>query len=276
MGKHRKQPLPPPWADKLLEWLCPDNLLEEVQGDLQELFEERVQEVGEKRAGREYVLSVLGYMRPWAFKRKINHTSKPLYMDMIRSYITISLRNLRSQKVSSFINIFGLAIGMACCMLIGLYIREESSYDQHWQDSEQLYRVANEVFAGDSHVKSATLAAPIAPVLGQEFPEIEAVARLLPPPDVSKSTFQIIDNGETQPPFFISKGFMADATFFQVFSYQFLYGNPLTALKEPNSVVLSEEVAQKLFGKANPLNKTLRIGNNYGENDYRSNRCVSI
>jgi putative ABC transport system permease protein len=84
-------------------------------------------------------------------------------MDMLRSYITISLRNLQSQKVSSFINIFGLAIGMACCMLIGLYIREESRYDQHWQDSELLYRVANEVFAGDSHVKSATLAAPIAP-----------------------------------------------------------------------------------------------------------------
>jgi putative ABC transport system permease protein len=79
----------------------------------------------------------------------------------------------------------------------------------------------------------------------------------------------MIDNGETQPPFFISKGFMADAAFFQVFSYQFLYGNPLTALKEPNSVVLSDVVAQKLFGKANPLNRTLRIGNNYGENDYR-------
>jgi hypothetical protein len=68
---------PPQWADKLLEWLCPDELLEEVQGDLQELFEERAAEAGERQARREYILSVLGYLRPYAFKRKTNQSLNP-------------------------------------------------------------------------------------------------------------------------------------------------------------------------------------------------------
>jgi putative ABC transport system permease protein len=78
MSKHQKPPTPPDWANKLLEWLCPDDLLEEVQGDLLELFEERVAEAGQKQASREYVLSVLGYLRPFALNGKpttnLNHS----------------------------------------------------------------------------------------------------------------------------------------------------------------------------------------------------------
>lgn len=260
---------PPRWADKLLEWRCSDYLLEEVQGDLYELFEERVAEIGLRQARRQYVLDVLGFLRPWAFKRK-NSAYTPLnFPDMFSNYLKIALRNFWNQKVSSFINVFGLAVGMACCVLIGLYIRDENRYDRHWRDSDRIYRVAAEVFFGDKHLKGATLAAPIAFAMRSEFPQVEAVARLLVLPDLDKSTVQVMDREGVHPPFFEINGYMVDSSFFHIFSYPFTYGNPEKALKEPNTVVLEQTVALKLFGNVNPLDKTLRIGNKYGEFDYR-------
>ena len=188
---------------------------------------------------------------------------------MLRNYFKIAVRNLWTHRATSFINIFGLAVAMACCVLIGLYIRHENGYDRHWQHSGQLYRMANEVFAGDNHVKWPALAAPLALALRNEFPEVEATARLLAPPNVDQTTFRVVDGGEVQPPLFETKGYLADSSFFQIFTYPFLHGNPARALSEPNSVVLSETVARKLFGTLNPLGKVLRIGNLYGETDHR-------
>jgi hypothetical protein len=141
MSEEQKPPIPPGWADKLLEWLCPHDLLEEVQGDLHELFEEKIINVGEKRARREYILSVIGYMRPWAFKEKIDSTAKPFNMDMLRNYIKIALRTLKKNRVHSFINLTGLAVACTFCLLVYTFIRHELSFDRFHDKASRIYRV---------------------------------------------------------------------------------------------------------------------------------------
>ncbi len=187
---------------------------------------------------------------------------------MLRNYLKVALRSLWHHKASSLINVLGLALGFACCLLITLYIREESRYDRHWQDAGQVYRLANEVFFGDQHTKSAVLGAPVANALQQEFPEVEVVARLLVLPEVDKYTIQRPDR-DNEAPFSESKGYVVDSTFFQVFNYPFVYGDAKKALQEPNTVVISQALSRKLFGADNPVGKPMRISNKYGKTDYR-------
>ncbi len=188
---------------------------------------------------------------------------------MFKNYIKIALRNLWKSKSFSMINIFGLSVGMACCLLIMLFIEKEQSYDQHYTDSANIYRLITEFITSDKREKSAGTAAPLAFAMQREFPEVVASTRLLVPPMVDKSMMKIIDNGQVIKSLYETKGYLVDSTFFQVFDYEFIYGNPQKALYEPNSVVLTQEVAEKLFGKESPLDKTLRIGNTFGEEDFR-------
>ena len=113
---HPHQP-PPQWLDRLLESLCAPHLREEVLGDLHERYHRRAQQVGEAKARRRYWREVLAYLRPSVIRRQSTSTTKPIPMDMLRNHFKIAFRNLRSKKVYSTINIFGLAIGLACCLL---------------------------------------------------------------------------------------------------------------------------------------------------------------
>ena len=139
---------PPRWAERLLEFFCAPHLLEEVQGDLHERFERQVLLFGIKMARQQYAWNVLSFIRPFALKRKPTvrrHGEYPttfLYSPtMLRNYFKIALRNLVKNKVYSFINIGGLAVGMAVAMLIGLWIYDELSYDKYHQNYDRLAQV---------------------------------------------------------------------------------------------------------------------------------------
>lgn len=173
---------------------------------------------------------------------------------MLRNYFVIAFRNILRNKVYSSINIFGLALGVACCLLLSLYIQDELSYDTHHNRLDDLYRITTQ-FSGDTGIdKLATTSPPIAMGLWNEIPEIESAARALNPPGLAQNLIKYKDNT-----FYETNGLIADSTLFDVLTYELTEGNPRKALVEANSVVVSDQLAKKLFGNESALDKSISI-----------------
>ena len=190
---------------------------------------------------------------------------------MIRNYFKIAFRNLARNKAFSFINIFGLATGLATCMLIMLYIFSELSYDQHNKDAARIYRVAVKAGQlGSGSIKEkpwAGTSAPTAWGLKSDMPEVEQATRLLKFPGLENLLLKY-EHDKVSKQFYETNGYYVDSTFFSIFSYNFKYGNIKTALDEPNSIVLSEEVSDKMFANENPIGKSINIGMPFGNFNY--------
>jgi len=173
---------------------------------------------------------------------------------MIKNYLKITLRNLANQKLYTFLNVLGLSIGIASCLLILLYVHHELSYDTFHERAERIYRVGLNGKIADQEVFTTNTTPPLAFTAVEEFPEVENATRIYAYWDN-----QVIRYGELV----ISEEevYLADSTFFDVFSFPLLAGDPATALVEPNSIVIPEDVARKYFGDEPALGKTLLLGN---------------
>ena len=170
---------------------------------------------------------------------------------MWQNYWKIAWRNIRKQKTFFFINVFGLALGMACCFVIVQYAWFEASYDNFHKNGDRLYRIQYEVSLANG-VNSARVFSPLGPVLPEYFPEIEAAARLYQR-DLSVS----VPGTENQ--FELSNVFFADSTTTRVFSFDFVQGDAITALDQPYSVVLTEQLAERLFGSTDVVGRGLKL-----------------
>ena len=177
---------------------------------------------------------------------------------MIKTYIKLAFRSLLKNKVFSFINMFGLATGLTCCLLISMYIYQELSYDKHHKTGDRVYQLGSAYTQDGVLKRTATTPAPLAPTMKQDFPEVESFTRIMKAFEDDKTLFQYTTGKEVKS-FYEAQGYLADSSFFELFSYDFKEGNPATALKEPNGVVISDEIAQKIFGKESALNKTIHI-----------------
>ncbi|HEV7620362.1 MAG TPA: ABC transporter permease [Flavisolibacter sp.] len=189
---------------------------------------------------------------------------------MLKSYIKVAWRNLMNNKMFSFINIFGLSIGLTCCLLITLYINSELSYDKYQKNAANLYQVGTVFVKGEKEHRTANTPSPMGSAMKQEFPEIMESTRLLGLFVEDKTLIRYASNDLATPKsFYEDKGYMTDPGFFSMFTYNFIEGNPASALTRPNCVVLSQEIAQKLFGNRPALNKIIHISSNTnGEYDY--------
>ncbi len=181
---------------------------------------------------------------------------------MIHHFFQIAWRNLLKRKFYSFINIAGLAIGMACCLLITLYIQNELSYDQYHTKRDRIFRVLQSFRSVQKGVNPGPPAqedfwvwgnAPVGPALQADFPEIEKVVQFMSPVSL------LLQHGEKR--FQQDNLLMMDSTAFDVFSWKMLFGNPHTALTATNSIVLTQTVAKKFFGDTNPVGQLLRVDN---------------
>ncbi len=171
---------------------------------------------------------------------------------MLTNYLKLAFRNLLKHRSYSFINILGLAIGIAGCLLILLYVQEELSYDRFHERAGRIYRVTLETARGKLEVTPSI----VGPLFQREFPQVERSARFY---ETTKFGAVVVRHGEK---IFQEERFMyADSTVFFVFSFPFVSGNPATALTRPNTLVLTQTLAQKYFGNANPLGQTLRVNN---------------
>ncbi len=169
---------------------------------------------------------------------------------MIKNYLKIAFRNLWRHKVFSFINIMGLAVGMTACFLIFLYVRFELSYDSFHKKADRIYRVVADIKTPTEVINADRPAWAVAPNAKDEFPEIQSFVRVT-------SNNELIRKGDIK--FNEENTLWADSSFFTVFDYKLLKGNPQTALKEPFSIVLSETTAKKYFGKADPFGQSVLI-----------------
>ena len=175
---------------------------------------------------------------------------------MFRNYLTIAIRNLLRYKLYSAINIAGLAVGMACCFLILLFVQDELSYDRFHGKAERIHRVVWESHGGNRVSRSALTPPVLATVLKDAFPELPEVVRFI------GSGTSLIRFQEKR--FYEDRFFLVDPEIFDVFSFSFVKGDPKTALIEPYTIVITEEMAQKYFGDANPVGETLmRWGTGY-------------
>jgi putative ABC transport system permease protein len=173
---------------------------------------------------------------------------------MIRNYIKIAIRSLRKNKGFTTINILGLALGLATCLLIVLYVADELSYDRYNDKAGRIYRVNEDLKLGDNSVKYAVCMAPLAKILTAEYPYVENATRIknAGTSHVKKGTLNISENRIA----------FADPSLFDVFTLPMINGNPASALVEPNSVVITETTSKKYFNSTNVVGKTLLFNDN--------------
>ena len=173
---------------------------------------------------------------------------------MLHNYLTIALRNLLRYPAYTLINIVGLAIGLAACMLILRYVWDELSYDRYHPHADRIYRVVDDIESAGQTVRTAGSPSGWGPALKRDFPEIELFARVRG----TTSTWFIMHEEQR---FYEKKVIWADAALLDMFFIPFVAGDPRTALTEPYSIVISEEMARKYFGDEEPIGKVLRGDN---------------
>jgi putative ABC transport system permease protein len=179
---------------------------------------------------------------------------------MLSSYLTIALRNLKKHKGYSFINIFGLAVGIACCVIIVLYVRNELSYDRFHTHADSIYRVYVKSSINGQQSCNCKTAAPLGKTLVHDFPEVITYTRVgFFGNHVLKCADEVYRERHV---------YTADSNFFSVFSFPLVSGNPQTVLSRPNSIVMTQSTAHRYFGNENPIGKILRA-------DYQTSYVVT-
>ncbi|MCK4664691.1 MAG: ABC transporter permease [Bacteroidales bacterium] len=171
---------------------------------------------------------------------------------MIKNYLKIAYRNIVGNKFYSAINIIGLSIGIVCTIFILLYITDELSYDKHHVNHERIYRIESDFNIANKQDRFAVTAIPWGPVLKNECPEVAGFVRFMKNDDV------LLKYEEKE--FFEEDIYFADSSIFDVFTHTFLFGNPKTALNEPNTIVLTKKLANKYFRNKNPIGEILKTG----------------
>jgi len=172
---------------------------------------------------------------------------------VLKNYLKIALRNIKRHKGYSFINIVGLAIGMACCILILLWVQDELSYDRFHENADDIYRVIQDINFTDHSTTWTITQGPLGPSLKENFPEIINATRI---------------TGRGLRLTYKKKNFdedvgMADCSIFEMFTFPLVKGDPSTALSDPFSMVMTEEMAKKYFGDEDPIGKTIKADNQW-------------
>ncbi|MFB3134048.1 MAG: ABC transporter permease, partial [Rhodothermales bacterium] len=221
--------------------------------DLEELFHLRAERLGLTKACRRYWKDVLSICA-----RRSLHTQRDAHAFtyeqargpiMLKNYFKIALRTLKRQKGYTFINVAGLAVGMACCLLILLYVQDELSYDRHHDHTDRIFRLT---ITYDQGSHWAPIGPPVGPAFMAEIPEVEQIARIFPSEGAVVLRYE---DQQFEEPNFV----YADSTVFEVFTLPLVRGDPQTALAAPNTIVLSEQLARKYFGDDDPMGRTLTV-----------------
>lgn len=218
-----------------------------IVGDIEEFYSELVEEQGFFRAKRWFWTQILGSL-PVFIKNSIYWRGV-----MFGNIIKVTFRNVLKHKGYYFINMAGLSIGLVCFILIALFITDELSYDRYHEKAERIYKAGVRALWADNEFYGSVSPAPFSRTLVREFPEVETATRL------RRFGFPVIRYKDKV--FSEERWYWADDTFFDVFTVPFLQGDPKTALTKPNSVVITESMAQKYFGTEDPVGKSLNVNN---------------
>lgn len=245
---------PPQWPRRILVWCCPPALLESIEGDLQQQFEEDTKLVGWKKARRNFIFNSLRFLHPEIILRN-KFTLQLFSTMMLNNYFKVAARNMAKRKLYSFINAFGLSIGLCFCMLMYLFIQDERSFDQFHENKELIYRIEEKSFDTWQHDpakpyrRSAWIQTALQPALKAELPEVKYATRY----NHGKGIVRYGEKVETEQLTYV------DSDFLKMFSFKLLQGNIDKALTDKSEVVVTPSIAQKYFGDEDPIGKVLLI-----------------
>jgi putative ABC transport system permease protein len=260
-----KQSHPPKWADKMLTWFCKDEVLENVQGDLHEIYQKRVVMMGPRKAKLLFIRDVIGLLRPRLIK-KFQGDHQANQFGVFKNNFKTSVRSIKHNVLFSAINVVGLAISMSVGILMIVLLSELHSFDDFHEKKNSIYRVTTSrkaLFQGEAeHFASAPHY--IADQLEAQVPSVEQILVL------DRTLTGDLKNEDKGMPL---AGYYATASFFDVLTFKLKKGNPKTALGEPGAIVLTESAARKLFGDSDPLDKTITVDANP---DFRTGKITGI
>ncbi|MEP1781253.1 ABC transporter permease [Reichenbachiella sp.] len=245
-------------APRLAKWLAhkliKETYIEELFGDLQEMFEDRISTKGKSYALLMYWLDtfllLIGFSSIGLFKTQNNNTI------MIKNMFKIAWRNAIRQRQFTVLNLLGLSIGMATCLLIGLYVYDEMSYDQFHAKGDRIYRINQPDIWGNWDKESASTGPNVALALKEDIPDFEELTRIR---SLRGLVMKYEEEGRRTISFEEDLNFAVDENFFDVFSFNFIQGSPETALIEPKSMVMTVETAERYFGYEDPIGKSIDV-----------------
>jgi putative ABC transport system permease protein len=251
----------PQWVDSILARLAPDNLAEEIRGDLYELFLKDIEERNLRTARRKYVVNALGFLVKRFFWKRSTYSTSNLFA-MLGSYFKMAQRSLRAHKGTSIINITGLVIGIASALVILTVIKYELGFNLFHSDADRIYRMVR-VSGEDMSEFRTGVSYPVPAAMKEEITSLENTTSM---EYFGGGYVDVMDPaGKSIAMFREDRGcVMVEPSFFQVFDFRdtdfkWIEGNPEKALVEPFSVVLTESMAKKYFPGGNPVGKSLRF-----------------
>jgi putative ABC transport system permease protein len=242
--------LPPKALLSFFRWYCHPNLVDPIEGDLIEVYQQRLKKMPEKKADLKFIIDVLLLFRPGIIRRPDGFQNLNRYA-MYKNYLKITFRVFKRERLYSLINVSGLALGFTCCLLIYLFISDELSYDKFHQDGDRIYRIAAAYMRQGQWEPYGSNAWRTGELIRNNYSEIEELVRFMPYDNV------LFEYGDKR----ILEEHLAsvDDNFFKVFGFPLAQGNPDEALKGPNKVIISESIAAKYFGDENALGKVFKV-----------------
>lgn len=242
---------PPKWAERFFEWYCYPPLYDSIVGDLYERFDDNVEQYGQRKANRKFYFDVLRFMNRHTLKRKGQSKFYNNNMSILSNYFKVGFRNLLKNRSFTAINVLGLSVSMAVCLVIILMINDQLSYDRWQVNGDKTYRFTH-INYDDINVPMATVPMPLGEEMKEKFAGFEHMVTFRRGFDG-----EVLQNGKAIE----IQGYFTEPSLFKLFSFELERGNPITALSEPNSIVLRKDIAEKFFKDQDPIGQSLEVGN---------------
>ena len=247
---------PPKFFLRIFCWYCHPKIQDYIEGDLMEVYERRVKESGKRKADMKFIIDVLLLFRPGIIRPTEGYRSLNNY-GMIKSYFTIGWRSLLKQRAYALINIIGLAIGIASCILLAMYVRNELSYDKDFADATEIHKLILERKYPDQTSIKAYVPHSFASTIVKDFPDIERATAITGPFDDMIISYKGTNKADLK--FLENDVYAADSNFFKIFSFKILKGDRKTMLLHPKSMVLAESTAKRHFGDQEAIGKLISM-----------------
>ena len=250
---------PPRLAQKLFDWFCADATVEDLRGDIDELFYVNLERMPVREAKFKYWIHTFSLITSYAVKKRKRPSTKSLSsieytMDMLKSYFIIATRSLAKHRFFTIINVLGLAIGMSISLLLIAMITNVATYDEFHVNKDRIHRVITKTNLRDNW-EFACAPIPLGEKFISEYPGVEEVVR------ISRSLSGEAEfNGKQLP----LAGYFVDPNFLKVFTFPLIKGNIATALSKPHNVLITQEAAERMFSTEDPIGKVLKLGS-FGE-----------
>jgi putative ABC transport system permease protein len=242
---------PPKFFLRFFRWFCDPAIVEDIEGDLREMFERDLGATGSTmKAKLLFSVRILGLFRPGIIKKVSRSSPFNRPSPMFKNYFITSMRSLVRSAGFSAINIVGLAVGLATFALIAFYVYSELSFDRYHEKADRIFRIVENLRTENEELYQSTSAPPMGPRFLKDFPEVENYVRF------QQWSLLAQRNNISS---YERESFIADSTVFDIFSFKLLSGDKKTALREPFSIVLTQSMARKYFGSEDPVGQTIKM-----------------